>query len=120
MAKGAQLTPPHLSPFFSWSPVYVTTSATTSNALSAQTVTRTTLNPALCPNMGARTLQQQQEQQKDEEERGRDTIAYAATASSQLDTHASLEQQWLLICVWEKGPSIWTDLVFETRTEKGT
>lgn len=51
---------------------------------------------------------------------GRDTIAYAATASSQLDTHSSLEQHWLLVCVWEKGPSIWTDLVFERRTEKGT
>lgn len=37
---------------------------------------------------------------------GGDTIAYATTACSQLDTHGSLEQQLLLVCVWQKGPSI--------------
>lgn len=72
--KGSHLTPCLRYSLSSWSPVCVTTSATTSNALSAQAVTRTTRNPSLCPNMGT------WEEGERERERGRDTIAYATTA----------------------------------------
>lgn len=109
---------PALSSLSSWSPVCVTTSATTSNALSAQAVTRTTRNPSLCPQHG--TTNAAATAGATAAGGGGDTIAYATTACSQLDTHGSLEQQLVLVCVWQKGPSIWTDLVFERRTAKGT